>query len=113
MTNGQIILALNTINRIKEEDRRLPVRLSFALNKNLQTLLAAYKPYEESLKEMGLSGVDAETLAGLDDEKKKAFAELFNIDCEVDLTKVSLSDIDGANLSVNEMEVIQTFMMDE
>ena len=111
MTNGQIVAALNTINKIKESNRTLPIKLSFALNKNGLTLLDAYKPYEETLKAKGLTDLTEDKLAKLSNESKAAFVELYNTDVDIDLYKVSLKDMEGADLTINEMEIIQLFML--
>lgn len=113
MTNGQIVIALNTINKIKESDRKLPIKLSYALNKNGAKLLEAYKPYEETLKEKGLMNLTEDELASLSEEDRKAFAELYTAEVDVDLYKIALDDIAGADLTINEMEVIQLFMLRE
>ena len=113
MTNGQVVAVLNMITRIKESDRTLPVRLSYALNKNLQTLLEIYKPYQQSLKDLNLDGLSDDAVNALTEDDKKALADLLNLEADADLYKVTLSDLDGADLTVNEMEVIQTFMMDD
>lgn len=101
MTNAQIVVTLNMINTLKQDKRKLPVRVSYALNKNQNTLMNIYKPYEETLKEL-----DTET-------DKQAVAELLNEENEVALHNISLDDLDGADLTINEMEIIQSFMMAE
>lgn len=101
MTNAQIVVTLNMINTLKQDKRKLPVRVSYALNKNQNILMNVYKPYEETLKEL-----DTET-------DKQAVAELLNEENEVALHNISLDDLDGADLTINEMEIIQSFMMAE
>ena len=110
MTNGQIVITLNIINKIKESDRKLPIRLSYALNKNLQTLMDLYKPYAEAIKEYG--NITQEKLNSMSEKELQDFTDLYNTENDVDLFKVELKDIEDADLTINELEVIQTFMMD-
>lgn len=113
MTNGQIVMTLNTINKIKEADRKLPIKLAYAINKNIQTLANTYKPYEESLKERGLDNLTPEKLNSLPEDELKDFAELYSCKVDVDLYKVKFADIENADLTINELDVIQTFMLEE
>ena len=113
MTNGQIVMTLNTINKIKEADRKLPIKLAYAINKNIQTLANTYKPYEESLKERGLDNLTPEKLNSLPEDELKDFAELYSCKVNVDLYKVKFADIENADLTINELDVIQTFMLED
>lgn len=100
MTNAQIVATLNTIAAIKASDRKLPVRVSYILNKNNTTLLGLYKPYEDTLK-------------AIDQERdSESVVELLNTQNDVTLHMLTLEDIEEADLSINEVEVIQTFMME-
>lgn len=101
MTNAQIVVTLNMINSLKQDKRKLPVRVSYALNKNQNILMNTYKPYEETLKEL-----NTET-------DKQAVAELLNEENEIVLHNINLDDLDGADLTINEMDIIQNFMMTE
>ena len=101
ITNGQIVAALNMIDGLKKDNRHLPIRLSYALNKNQNILYELYKPYEATLKT-------------IDQEKDKdAVLALLSEENEVELHKVTLETLESAYLSINEMEIIQTFMMEE
>lgn len=109
MTNAEIIIIANTIAKIKADDRKLPVRLSYALNKNLAALLEAYKPYEESYKDLGIENPDGD----LTPEQNDKLGELKLLSVDVDLYKVSLEDILQADLTINELEVIQTYILND
>lgn len=100
MTNKQIVEALDELNAIKYSDRRLPVRVSYAINKNIGILLSLYQPYLETLRSIG-------------EENHEAVAELLNTPNDVQLHKVTLDQIDSADLSIKEVYIIQTYMMEE
>ena len=101
ITNGQVVAALNMIDGLKKDNRTLPVRLSYALNKNQAILYELYKPYEETLKTI--------------DQKndKESVMELLSEENEIALHTVTMEALDGARLSINEMEIIQAFMMED
>ena len=100
ITNGQIVATLNMIDGLKKDNRRLPVRLSYALNKNQTILYELYKPYEETLKT-------------IDQSDKQAIMDLLAEENEVSLHKLTIAALDTADLTINEMEIIQAFMMED
>ena len=103
MTNLDMIELLTLVNILRSDDRRIPVKLSFALNRNYEALKDTYKAYEDtvnSLKE--------------DDLKDGALDEIYAINIgSVPIQKVTLEDIASADLSINEVDVIQRLMMDD
>ena len=114
MTNGQIVAALNIISKIKDSDRVFPkIKLSYAFNKNAQTLMGYYKPYIEALEKRGLANLTQEELKALPEEDVLAFSELYSCENEVDMYSVTFDDLEGAVLSINEVELIQSFMMED
>lgn len=100
ITNGQIVATLNMIDGLKKDNRKLPVRLSYALNKNQAALYNLYKPYEDTLK-------------SIDQSDKQAVVDLLSEENEVQLHCVKLESLETADLTINEMEIIQTFMMED
>lgn len=113
MTNGQITILLNTINKIKTDNRTLPVKVSYALNRNYQKLLDAYKPYEETMKDKGYASLTSEQLSAMSEEERQDFLTLYTQEVEIELYKIKLEDIENADLTINEVEAIQTFMLEE
>ena len=112
MTNAQIVSAINTIQKIKSEDRDLPFKLSFALNKNFKNLIDVYKIYEQTLSEKGIVGLSEKQLNDLPKDKKEELNALRNTDVDITLFKVNSSDIGNACLSISEAEFIQNYMME-
>lgn len=103
MTNLDMIELLTVVNILRNDDRRIPVRLSFALNRNYQLLKNNYQAYQDTVEKYK----DDELEGGKLDE-------IFAIDIgDIQLQKVVFKDIDGADLSINEVEVIQRLMMDD
>lgn len=113
MTNREIIIIINFINKIKESDRAFPIKLSYALNKNFKNFLEIYKTYdEERLKNR--ENYENKTA----DEKQKAdkeLQELLDIKNEdVMVHKVKISDIESCNnLTINEVEFLSEFMVED
>ena len=99
ITNHQIISVLDIIGRLKAVDRVLPVKVSYVLNLNQNILLGLYKVYETTLKDLDK------------DSDQDKIIELLNLENEVDLYVLDLDDILEAELSIKEVEVIQTFML--
>nr|AFN84594.1 hypothetical protein [uncultured bacterium scaffold00056] len=52
MTNAQIIAALTVLDKLKRDDRRLPVRVSYAINTNISRLLEPHKAYVKTAEEL-------------------------------------------------------------
>ena len=110
MKNSEVIVCLNMIGRIKSEDRKLSILLSYALNANMKKLQEAYRTYLKVLQERNLADKDPKQLTA---EERKELKELKNAEVHVDLYRLTLDQIMGSDLTINEMEVIQTFMMKE
>lgn len=109
MKNFEIIIIANTIAAIKAENRKLPIKLSYTLNKNYEALLNAYKPYEASYMELGIEDPDGD----LTPEQRNALEQLKNLNVEVDMYKIGLEDILQADLGINELDIIQRYMLEE
>lgn len=101
MTNIDMLEILGAVGSMRNEDRKLPVKLSFALNRNQAMLLETYKAYEATLKE-------------IPEDDKTSIDELLNTDIgPIPLQKVKFEDIENADLTINEVDVIQRLMLIE
>ena len=110
MKNIEIINALNGIGMvIKQQEKtladnpsskRLPAKVTFAINYNKNKLYEQYKPYEETLK----------TLNKDDENYKTELEELLNTDVEIDLKKVCESDFKDYEPTFSELDAL-SFMI--
>lgn len=101
MTNIDMLEMLGAINSMKNDDRKLPVKLSFALNRNQAMLIETYKAYESTLRE-------------LPEDDKASIDELLKTDIgSIPFQKVKFEDIENADLTINEVDVIQRLMFIE
>ena len=109
MKNIEIISHINGLQDVitRHAKDRLPVKLSYSINKNHKRLMEEYRSYEEEYnklddksKEMGESGPSSE------------LKELLEIDVEVDLVKVSINEIRSDILTYEDISILD-FMLDE
>jgi hypothetical protein len=100
--NFELINMINGLNKFVGKDMPLPVRVSYAVNKNIKKLFGEYKIYDkERLKIM--DGYEKKSK----EEKREAderLAELLNIETEVDVHNITTDDVLSCNmLSVNDI----------
>lgn len=124
MKNKEIIEHINQLSAFTKE--KLPVKLSFAVAKNLNKLREHYKDYEEARnKLLDLYNVKDDkkepaykATGNIEIEKEsvedwnKDVAELLEIEVEVDVHEVGFVVIEQLELSVTDAEAIQ-FMIKE
>ena len=127
MTNGEMI---NTVNRIVDMQNREEkagtklfsgrVKVLYAIKKNKDKLTQLLKPYEEARQELLQEcRVQEESEDGSIKIRKdcigkwnKAIEELLGIENAVEIHMVDFSELDGLDLSMNDMEAID-FMVRE
>ena len=107
MKNREVITAINNIinfqTKQQEKGTLLDVKGQYMLKKNKDELLKAYKPYEETKKEIDEKDVSEE-------EKTKEIQELLEIETEVAIQKIGLPNLkDG--IVVEEIDMLD-FMLD-
>lgn len=112
MKNSEIVNGLNGLIFLAESGKEFPVKVSYAIAKNLRTLRDAYAIYEVEMKKITNNIEDA-----TDEQKKEAeekLQELLAIENDdVKIHKVTYEDLQGCgNMSVKEMTSIE-FMMEE
>lgn len=102
MNNAMLVSSINILNKIKQDDRRLPIKVMYCINRNIKELYDNYyKPYEETLKT-----IDAK-------KEPEKLQELLDTEITPCIYHIRLDDLEGADLSINEMEVIQTFFLED
>lgn len=121
MTNLEVVTYLNKLSfnffQNDMKDKYLPVRLNFAIQKNLAVLGQHNIGIDESKKIIGehygtLEGdryvIDPNKI----DEANKEIQDLYNISVDLPILKVSLSTIEDLNLTVGQMDALM-FMIEE
>lgn len=111
MKNSEIINTINNLYNFVKKDISLPVRISYAVNKNIKKLTSEYETYDLERTRI-MDQYDSKT----DEEKKEAnekLGELLNIETDVDVHKIMYCDIEQCvNLSVNDVAALE-FMIEE
>ena len=112
MKNAEIVQALNGIvsvinnqaTLIKRDplSKRLPVKVSFAIHKNKQTLTDVYKPYLDTLNALDKNSATYQ----------EEIRELLDTDVDVELKCVSEDDFKDYDPALSELEAL-SFMLEE
>lgn len=126
MTNLEMVTAVNNIVAMQEREAENhekifgnKIKVSYAIKKNKEKLLNLLKPYEESRKELleECNKKEAQLNGEIDirndckERWKNAMVELQKIEVDVNIHTVKFADIEGAVLSVSDMEAID-FMLE-
>ena len=115
MKNQDIINCYKGLAEMRKAPmRRLPGRTCFTIIKNMKTLEPIVESIEAAYNEIVLKyadPVDGETNSfqvreGQKENLTQELNELYNIDTEVNLTKIQLSEIAKCDCSINEMEAL-------
>ena len=114
MTNLDALIFGNMISKIKSDDRKLPVKLSLALNRNEARLKNdVIGPFARVLEDRGWGKVNLYTMEGLADEgEKEELAQLCAAEANIELATVEEEDILAADLTINEVSAIMAYMLD-
>lgn len=83
MTNLEAVRHANSLNGVIEEGKELPVKLSYAITKNLKRLLKELETYEE----------ERQKIIGKEDSEEK-LKELCDIEIDVDINTVQMDVIE-------------------
>lgn len=112
MKNSEIIANINGLNKIAEAGKEFPVRVAYAVTKNLKTLMKFYDSYEPERAKI-MDGYDEMS----DDEKEVAatkLRELLDIENEdVTIHTVSLADLENCGKLTLEDFNAFSFMLEE
>lgn len=126
MKNSEIVASYVGLINLVEKKEKYPVKFSFAITRNLKTLESVNKDFEtERNKLLDIYNVkDAdgepayketgkiEIAAEQEENWKKDMEELLDIDVDVKVHKVSLADLDGINITAEDM-LACSFMITE
>lgn len=124
MKNSEMVHIVNTIisfqrNEAKSEEKRFvgKIKASYAMKKNRDKMLELLKPYEEERAELYQKyEIDKKTFDELSEDDRNAFIEalqaLLNIEVDVPVYQVEISDMEGLPLTMEELEFFD-FMIKE
>lgn len=98
MTNRELISIANGMNLINSKgflEKKLPVKLLYAIKKNAKALTDAYKPYQETMEALCSSyGVDpSKYVGGENSELDNSLNELLDSEADVKIHTVQESVI--------------------
>lgn len=112
MKNLEIVANINGLNKLAESGKQFPVRVNYAISKNLKELMRFYESYEPERKKI-MDRFDDMT----ESEREKASAqlgELLEIDNpDVSIHKIHVNDLDSCgNMTIEEFKNLE-FMIDD
>lgn len=121
MSNAQIFALSNKLESVlsAENKRYMPAKISYFINKNRAKLVDQMSLIEKSRVDIiqhygaldsdnGSYNVPSDKL----DQANKELMELLSIDQELDISMVNISDLDGLDFTLEQMEVL-SFMIEE
>ncbi len=121
LTNLDILDIFNNINEsFKDDSEYIPIKIGFAIQKNISTLFFLVKDIERAKLQI------AEQYGHLEDEKtgmykvpeekreeaQKELNDLLNFEQEVNIRTVKLSEIENLNFTLNQVNALM-FMIEE
>lgn len=115
MKNSEVISLYEGLNKIRDSKKTFPVKVGFAIARNLNKILPTIDDYEKTrldiLKANCESSEDGKTFYADTPEKTEYVnVELLNLlevdNCDIKLHKISLSDIENISLSIEEIEAL-------
>ena len=125
MKNGELVNAVNQIIAMQDREKASGkplfenrIRVVYALKKNKGILAKMVEPYEEARKELiekcGTTNENGtiSITAGKEKEWEKGINELLNIENDVDVHAIRLSDLDGLSLSMTDMDALEVMIDD-
>lgn len=116
-TNRELANTIIRLNDFKRESSKKPVKLMYTINRNLDHLRNAIKPFEASRQEIVSKYYETNKngkLAAIDGKKEIAeseMSELLDIETEVEISKIPLDMIESIEVSGDEFDAID-FMIE-
>ena len=113
MKNREIVRNLNGLAALQQRNNALPIKVCFAVTKNIKILTEAYKPYEEELKKLDkkYDAVEEEQNLTKKNEELKELLEIDNPD--ILIQKIRIEDLAGCeSITPVDMDAIY-FMIEE
>ena len=118
ITNRQVVRSINGMGSFKRSGSKGPVKLMYAINKNLEKMLEAIKPFETSKQELldkycevlenGAVIPKKENRKALDSE----LGELLDIEIEVEVFEIPFALVEDVQMSSEEFDAIE-FMIEK
>lgn len=119
LTNNKIYSCMQELNNFNLQEVKMPVRISFFLQKNIQTIISAAQEIEQArmdiakeygeLTEEGTSyNIAPENM----DIVSKELNDLFNLEQDLNIHIFKLDDFDGIELEFQQLSAIM-FMIEE
>ena len=105
MTNLKMVECINQLTDLINDGPDLRVRLSQQINRNYGKLLEAYKPYEDDLQKINNSDAS-------DADKNSQIQELMQIEIEIPVLVVRLTEIENEPLNLKQMHALE-FMVED
>lgn len=119
MTNAEIYGISEALNSaFNTEERYLPARVNFFIQKNRSVLARQVEIIEETRNSIiihyGQSQSDGSYFVGEAKiaEANKELADLLNVNQEVNISMIKLSDLDGLDFTPSQMQAL-LFMIEE
>ena len=119
LTNQQIYTYVEQLSTLDIHDIKMPVRINFFLQKNIQTLAAAAQEIEKARLSV------AQQFGELNDEgtqyiippekiadAQKEIVDLFNLEQDINIHIFNIDDFDGIELTYQQLSTIM-FMIEE
>ena len=116
--NKDIVTFLNGIGGFK--DKRFPVKVTYAINKNIKAVTGAAEAYNNTFDELRNQYMDKDAepkfLEGKRDEFLKELEELREIEVDIDLIMLNYDDLEKCDsdkygtLTVRDMETLDIML---
>ena len=115
--NGEILKSCEKLRTSFDEcSDSLPVRVAFKLIKNKKEIDAAFATYEEARAALIKKHTGGEPFINSEHPNIKAFladlSELDAVGCEINISVITLSEIEAFSLPLNVMDAI-SFMIED
>ena len=120
LKNSEIVgFAQRFDKAFENETQYFPAKVNFYIHKNIKTLLGLLETIENTrkdiLKRYGIHNKDTDEITFTEESKDLANQELlilFNLEQEVPISMIKLSDLEGLHFTPDQMQVL-LFMIEE
>ncbi len=110
MQNIEMVNIANGVTEFIQKEKAIPVKVSYAISKNISKLMEELKPYEEERKKL-MEGFDDKP----ENEKKEVMSkleELLKIENEVDVHTIQMQDIETCECITTKEFMLLEFMIE-
>ena len=108
MTNTQLFFLYEGLAKLRNLELKTPVRTSFSIVKNIKTLAKDYEAIEQARTDIveKYQPLDFDNVE-LIDKVNKELSELGDIEVEIDISPIKLSDIESLDIPLDIIETIE------